>query len=77
MQQEGVYYVVSAMVSFNTASGRYCCNTGAMFYALTPVAPVSIPQAVGTVATTLTVHILAVKHKKVSIPQAVGTVATN
>ena len=37
---------------FNTASGRHCCNSGAMtMFTAGTKAVVSIPQAVGTVAT--------------------------
>ena len=63
--------------SFNTASGKYCCN---------PRNPygdsciredcVSIPQAVSTVATKIKKLKLTQNCLKVSIPQAVSTVAT-
>ena len=61
-------------LSFNTASGRCCCTQS------TIVRPkhhleVSIPQAVGAVAT-LKKRLLLVLHQVVSIPQAVGAVAT-
>ena len=61
---------------FNTASGRYCCNSIEDFTkSLVKDICVSIPQAVGTVATRLK----SLQHAQVtvvSIPQAVGTVAT-
>ena len=65
------------MYSFNTASGRYCCNyvKDAMKYLASKGVVVSIPQAVGTVATVVTLADV-IKHSIVSIPQAVGTVAT-
>ena len=62
--------------SFNTASGRYCCNlcgTNTQFYKLKEI--VSIPQAVGTVAT-ISIDVHGEGRIPVSIPQAVGTVAT-
>ena len=62
-------------VSFNTASGKHCCNFKMLAIEVAKSLPVSIPQAVSTVATRqVSVHtiLLAV----VSIPQAVSTVAT-
>ena len=60
--------------SFNTASGKYCCNLALASKAGKPLYYVSIPQAVSTVATNI------IKSRdlaiKVSIPQAVSTVAT-
>ena len=65
------------MKSFNTASGKYCCNYWAGFYGSKKSHYVSIPQAVSTVATTEdnieTVYCII---RLVSIPQAVSTVAT-
>ena len=42
------------VVRFNTASGRHCCNFDVMEHG-TDFMKVSIPQAVGTVATLLDV----------------------
>ena len=61
-------------LSFNTASGKHCCNN--LYTARSnKYTPVSIPQAVSTVATySFARPILAAFL--VSIPQAVSTVAT-
>ena len=62
---------------FNTASGRYCCNLYNCPIRGNWNVHVSIPQAVGTVATNLNFQkIISGKSSLVSIPQAVGTVAT-
>ena len=45
-------------LSFNTASGKYCCNTNASEFEVRPYLGVSIPQAVSTVATLITRRIL-------------------
>ena len=60
--------------SFNTASGRYCCNVELLNKEVESMG-VSIPQAVGTVATYLMQRYHG-RKQSVSIPQAVGTVAT-
>ena len=60
-------------VCFNTASGRCCCNTRKSSRLRDPW--VSIPQAVGAVAT-LQNHDNYHENDFVSIPQAVGAVAT-
>ena len=61
---------------FNTASGRCCCNGAEdTEYIRAVTRKVSIPQAVGAVATDVFgVHMDDGMH--VSIPQAVGAVAT-
>ena len=61
-------------MSFNTASGKYCCNLKPNIYQDTKL-PVSIPQAVSTVATGYQLPIMKLRSI-VSIPQAVSTVAT-
>ena len=62
--------------SFNTASGKYCCNFKHWRTIHTITSLVSIPQAVSTVAT----YDYSGNNKRifrfVSIPQAVSTVAT-
>ena len=63
------------LTSFNTASGRYCCNSPPFGVTKKVFLFVSIPQAVGTVATFVVVP-LGIDISLVSIPQAVGTVAT-
>ena len=60
-------------IGFNTASGRCCCNLKVI--SMNQLWQVSIPQAVGTVATIKAAKELLQKQR-VSIPQAVGTVAT-
>ena len=61
---------------FNTASGRYCCNVIGMYPSVVNIMDgVSIPQAVGTVATCNQCLGEGIGFW-VSIPQAVGTVAT-
>ena len=42
---------IGCILSFNTASGRYCCNDPNKIEAMKTLLNVSIPQAVGTVAT--------------------------
>ena len=63
-------------VRFNTASGRHCCNTRCQKLLSIHLLLVSIPQAVGTVATLQNQCPLVINLHVVSIPQAVGTVAT-
>ena len=63
-------------MGFNTASGRYCCNAIMSGDTTIVNALVSIPQAVGTVATSNDRLLSFVAPISVSIPQAVGTVAT-
>ena len=63
------------LLGFNTASGRCCCNSifdvdGVEIF------KVSIPQAVGAVATDQLFFSVGNQLRKVSIPQAVGAVAT-
>ena len=61
---------------FNTASGRCCCNCREeLGYAIIDRV-VSIPQAVGAVATSLKPPAIEHEYWLVSIPQAVGAVAT-
>ena len=60
---------------FNTASGRYCCNANPLAKGDYDEDEVSIPQAVGTVATA-EFFLMSGSYAGVSIPQAVGTVAT-
>ena len=60
--------------SSHTASGRYCCNPSTLFGYFESLF-VSIPQAVGTVATLVTGGNFRCLFT-VSIPQAVGTVVT-
>ena len=62
------------IVRFNTASGKHCCNDEGHDQS-TIVRPVSIPQAVSTVATYLWIRLFK-ERSRVSIPQAVSTVAT-
>ena len=61
--------------SFNTASGKYCCNYDQFSEAVSVPLFVSIPQAVSTVATNKGFSFLT-DQGPVSIPQAVSTVAT-
>ena len=63
-------------VSFNTASGRCCCNSKMISIWSTSNVKVSIPQAVGAVATGSSYDFTKIINKFVSIPQAVGAVAT-
>ena len=47
-----VIVTVMAVVGFNTASGKYCCNTkDIVMLSILALRTVSIPQAVSTVAT--------------------------
>ena len=62
-------------MSFNTASGKCCCNLLLPIYYLKNL-KVSIPQAVSTVATGYTIRPGQKVAVPVSIPQAVSTVAT-
>ena len=62
--------------SFNTASGKHCCNLWYVRYANVKTVVVSIPQAVSTVATKPWSCFMGEKILRVSIPQAVSTVAT-
>ena len=48
---------------FNTASGRHCCNYANSIRSNRPNRDVSIPQAVGTVATTLLEKLSLVKKR--------------
>ena len=59
--------------SSHTASGKHCCN-GKRWSNIWSDRNVSIPQAVGTVATKELLQ--QQRSEEVSIPQAVGTVAT-
>ena len=60
--------------SFNTASGKYYCNTN-NFFIMNSFPPVSIPQAVSTIAIqSISLTNLAQMYQ-VSIPQAVSTIA--
>ena len=59
---------------FNTAGGRCCCNI-AIVYSHIAELTVSIPQAVGVVATGI-FPLIRYSYEEVSIPQAVGVVAT-
>ena len=68
-------FVYITLICFNTASGRYCCNLTDCKNA-DSVLDVSIPQAVGTVATSEPFVVPPKIIVLVSIPQAVGTVAT-
>ena len=71
--------IIAAIImnlSFNTASGKYCCNVKDERGVVIERSHVSIPQAVSTVATKQLVA-MAVAVVTVSIPQAVSTVATN
>ena len=63
------------MGSFNTASGKYCCNERRYISWTQQKLKVSIPQAVSTVATEISGFSYC--GIGVSIPQAVSTVATN
>ena len=69
-----LFYLVGGC--FNTAGGRCCCNFALIVAAVLTVAMiVSIPQAVGVVATLFDGE-LGLETMQVSIPQAVGVVAT-
>ena len=72
--------IIAAIImnlSFNTASGKYCCNVKDERGVVIERSHVSIPQAVSTVATILIlVTMYLTINTKVSIPQAVSTVAT-
>ena len=59
---------------FNTASGRYYCNSHDDIKMSSQLCKVSIPQAVGTIAIQIMNFNLA-EFAEVSIPQAVGTIA--
>ena len=61
-------------LSFNTASGKYCCNF-LYHFLFRSIIIVSIPQAVSTVATVVRKNGV-IADVVVSIPQAVSTVAT-
>ena len=63
-------------LSFNTASGRCCCNLHCIQLNLRDFSFVSIPQAVGVVATFNRKNEYDASFIRVSIPQAVGVVAT-
>ena len=63
-------------MGFNTASGKYCCNMKVSIAQAIGIIMVSIPQAVSTVATSISVTNDSCQSI-VSIPQAVSTVATN
>ena len=63
-----------AVCRFNTASGKYCCNSIILNSSLLKI-EVSIPQAVSTVATYTNTDYNSWSIT-VSIPQAVSTVAT-
>ena len=63
------------LVSFNTASGKYCCNEISSLNVKKNL-KVSIPQAVSTVATEWASDNIFIFFE-VSIPQAVSTVATS
>ena len=67
--------VTSGYSSFNTASGKHCCNAKNSMKNLMLIL-VSIPQAVSTVATYRNNISNKSYLSKVSIPQAVSTVAT-
>ena len=75
MQLKKLVAVTTVVVSFNTASGRYCCNLKDAVNTYGINLKVSIPQAVGTVATYIP-GVVKLDFSYVSIPQAVGTVAT-
>ena len=78
--------------SFNTASGRHCCNTSKRNSLESVVSKVSIPQAISTVASSPLFSLpfgqgleMCGPHRRFApllprtlrrIPQAVGTVAT-
>ena len=68
--------VCAGAASFNTASGKYCCNVVDSFNEGDNFDGVSIPQAVSTVATKDDCILDVVGANVVSIPQAVSTVAT-
>ena len=63
--------------SFNTASGKYCCNVTNPMTKEDLELLVSIPQAVSTVATYENEQGIISNRSCVSIPQAVSTVATS
>ena len=68
--------VLQLMVSYNTASGKRCCNGIAISNGtLATIWGVTIPQAVSAVATYL-VDLLVAEAVQVTIPQAVSAVAT-
>ena len=67
--------VKAAFESFNTASGKHCCNGSEEEPVSYERQPVSIPQAVSTVATR-PCNETSRLCGRVSIPQAVSTVAT-
>ena len=64
---------IFVLARFNTASGRCCCNVTNFVMIAYKTTIVSIPQAVGVVATVW--WVLQSENKTVSIPQAVGVVA--
>ena len=62
--------------SFNTASGRCCCNPSYDGACIRHLIVVSIPQAAGVVATSKVYTAVCSVMVMVSIPQAVDVVAT-
>ena len=60
----------------HTAGGRCCCNVQTLCKNSLHLCIVSIPQAVGVVATDLEPLTVWEVAERVSIPQAVGVVAT-
>ena len=69
------YSYVHTVLSFNTASGRYYCNSVKSCIWTNMHGIVSIPQAVGTIAMLNKKNSLPLWYEVVSIPQAVGTIA--
>ena len=49
--QVDTIFLLHLLTRFNTASGKYCCNSSLNFILLAIPVKVSIPQAVSTVAT--------------------------
>ena len=75
--QQQALTMKKANTCFNTAGGRCCCNNVKVLDTfMEGDCVVSIPQAVGVVATAPAVIGMIIDSAKVSIPQAVGVVAT-
>ena len=69
------YFVVVASFSFNTASGKYCCNEGISYSSVTRNLA-GFNTASGKYCCNFSLLVAIKLLKGVSIPQAVSTVAT-
>ena len=71
-----LWVIVPKEYSFNTASGKCCCNHFISTIDVLNTWSVSIPQAVSAVATAKYIPPVYMYVFRVSIPQAVSAVAT-